>query len=97
MEFDRRIIDTLMSKPLDKCGCCGVRLNYSTGTIRDHTTPTIDRIDNTKGYIPTNVCLICWGCNSGKADLTIKDIRMFSEYIKRNTPKPVDNQLPLLD
>lgn len=45
-------------------------------------SPTIDRIDNTKGYIPGNIRVISHRANSNKGSMSIEDIERLLKYIK---------------
>jgi len=41
---------------------------------QSHDTPTVDRIDNTKGYIPGNVRVVSWFANKLKGDMSLAEI-----------------------
>ncbi len=41
---------------------------------RGFYSPSIDRIDNAVGYIPSNCRLVCWGYNLGKHQFTDRDL-----------------------
>lgn len=43
----------------------------------------VDRMNNTKGYVYTNVAPCCWDCNRMKSDMTIVE---FKEYVKGINP-----------
>lgn len=45
-------------------------------------SPSVDRIDTTKGYIKGNVGIISWKANTHKSALTLEDIERLSNYIK---------------
>jgi hypothetical protein len=70
-----------------RCACCGrvlVLAYKGQGTKRTRenlASPSIDRVDNTKRYTKANMAVICWSCNFRKTDLTLKDLRMFIDYI----------------
>ena len=42
--------------------------------IRGCYSPSIDRIDNTIGYITSNCRIVCWGYNVGKNNFTDRDV-----------------------
>jgi hypothetical protein len=44
----------------------------------------IDRVDNSKGYISSNVTPCCWECNRAKSDMTQRE---FFEYRQRFSNK----------
>ena len=45
-------------------------------------TPTLDRIDNSKGYVQGNVAWISFRANQAKSDTTAEEIRGLAEYIE---------------
>jgi hypothetical protein len=71
------------------CECCGKVLNlfYTNKNKQwykgNPNSPSIDRIDNNRGYTKDNIAVICWECNHRKTDLTEKDLIIFLNYIKR--------------
>lgn len=44
-------------------------------------SPSLDRIDSTKGYVPGNVWVISQKANAMKSDATIKQLKLFSKWI----------------
>ncbi|MBM0235894.1 hypothetical protein JNW88_00130 [Micromonospora sp. ATA32] len=70
------------------CQCCGkrLRLEYVERETRGHRAdadaPSIDRVNNDKGYVRSNIAVICWECNFRKTDLTLADLQMFAKYIE---------------
>ena len=65
-------IDGLALSLPDRCPMLNIPLDW-----RDrNNTPTIDRIDNTKGYIPGNVWVISHKANVMKQEMPIEVARM---------------------
>lgn len=63
------------------CPVLGIHLNFGT----DHVTPnspTLDRVDNTKGYTKDNVCIISYRANRIKTDATEQELQLILEYIR---------------
>lgn len=58
---------------MNKCFITGVELNRVNG---DDNQLTFDRLDNTKGYINSNVVACSLKMNRAKDSLTVDDIRL---------------------
>jgi len=78
------------------CPVLGIKLNY-TGRrdTNDPDTPSLDRRDNSKGYVRGNVRVISWRANSRKSDLTALELWQIYRYAKdgrglfsKSPPKP---------
>lgn len=57
----------------ETCPLLGISLKLNTGKAGDNS-PSLDRIDSTKGYIPGNICVISRLANIMKAHATIEQI-----------------------
>ena len=66
--------------PVD--GLCPIlRIKMTTqGATRD-PSPTLDRIDNSKGYVQGNVAWISFRANQSEPDTTAEEIRGLAEYM----------------
>ena len=49
-------------------------------------SPALDRIDNTKGYIPGNVMVMSHLANQMKSSATNKQLRTFADWVHNNLP-----------
>jgi hypothetical protein len=69
------------------CQCCGkaLTLGYEDRSAREYRSnpaaPSVDRVNNRKGYSRSNIAIICWGCNFRKTDLTLEDLDQLHAYI----------------
>lgn len=87
-ELTRPYLENKFSTIRD-CQCCGKNLvlNFIPTTdrkfITNFSSPSIDRVDNSKGYSKNNIGIICWQCNQRKTDLALKDLDMFRRYIEK--------------
>lgn len=86
--LDFSIIETDIIIP-EKCPILGIPL-FISESIWSNNSPTIDRIDNTKGYIKGNIAVISWQANNMKANLNLRDIELieksmdnFIKYLKK--------------
>ena len=50
------------------CSKWGVKLNWSMNGVSQYNSPSLDRIDSTKGYIPGNVRIVCQSYNMAKGN-----------------------------
>ena len=55
------------------CPKTGVKFDYTPST-RNPFSPSVDRVDNSKGYTPENCQLVIWAYNSAKAHHTDEDL-----------------------
>jgi hypothetical protein len=87
MSYDLGILKMADSPP-STCKCCGIEFDYRTmrglGRNRERS-PSIDRVDNSKGYVLGNVLFICMRCNSIKTDASLVELESIVEYIKKNS------------
>lgn len=63
-----------------KCYYTGVELVFKEG---DPNNFTLDRIDSSKGYMPGNVVACCLSINQKKKDLTLAEMKMMFNKLKR--------------
>jgi hypothetical protein len=63
------------------CPILGIPLNYSNSAQLDDS-PSIDRIDNSKGYIPGNVVVISWKANNLKSNGQREDFEKLITWMK---------------
>lgn len=54
---------------------CGHRNNFAS--------PSLDRIDSSKGYIPENICVISWRANSVKNQGTEDEHKKIANYMNK--------------
>jgi len=69
--------------PLDgKCPVFGFDLEFNSAGFRE-TSPSIDRIDSTKGYTPDNIQIISWKANRLKSYATLEDLEILVAFMKQ--------------
>lgn len=66
-------VDDPALKSPDVCPVCSTKL--IPGILKlHHASPTLDRIDNSIGYVPGNIRIICHRCNTLKSDATFNEL-----------------------
>jgi hypothetical protein len=63
------------------CPVLGLRLEKGSTGFQP-CSPSIDRVDSTKGYVQGNVQVISWRANRLKADATIEELEKVLAYMK---------------
>ena len=87
LDFDPGII-VLADNPPTKCKCCGCLLDYSTqrgkcyGKGMRSRSPSLDRVENNRGYVFGNVEIICMYCNTFKNDATFAELEIVLAYME---------------
>lgn len=65
----------------ENCPVFGFPLIATVGTgARSDHTPTIDRIDNSRGYVPGNIVVVSWRANRLKNDAPATDLRLLADF-----------------
>lgn len=68
------------------CPLLGILLDFSTkGRGGKNNSPSIDRIDPTKGYVPGNVWVISYRANRIKSDATVDELEMILNNLRALT------------
>lgn len=68
-----------------KDGCCpifGFKLEWNGSGFRE-TSPSIDRIDSTKGYTKDNIQIISWKANRIKGYASVEELEVLLAYLKQ--------------
>lgn len=63
------------------CALSGIKMTYELQNGRTSTNVSIDRIDQSKGYVTGNVQLVCMACNQIKSDLSEDEMYQFCKKI----------------
>lgn len=67
----------------EKCPILDIELKVQDGRQAPNS-PSLDRIDNSKGYIPGNVVVISWRANSLKNDASLEELRKIVDFYGRH-------------
>lgn len=66
------------------CPVTGIRLESHKGTVR-WSSPTLDRVDNAKGYTKENSWVISARANSWKSNFTLDELRQMLYALEQRT------------
>jgi hypothetical protein len=81
-EFNITVQDVLSVWPKDnRCPVLEVPLQKGTGTATDYS-PSLDRIDSAKGYVPGNIVVMSFLANQIKNDATWQELERIADYIE---------------
>lgn len=69
------------------CPVLGIPLVTHAGKGKQPDSPSIDRIDNSKGYVPGNVWIISWRANDLKKDGTLLEFVKLVEALRAQRPR----------
>lgn len=85
LDFDITIDDLLPLPAI--CPVLGVPINYQGTGARGfvNNSPSIDRIDSSKGYVKGNVQIISWRANRIKSDATLSELEQLVQYMRERS------------
>ena len=63
--------------------CPILKIELITGRVNLYNSPSLDRIDNNKGYVKGNVIIVCSRANCIKNDGTWQEIMAIGEFYKQ--------------
>src|SRR6266436_5014533 len=66
-----------------RCPVLGISLRSNLGNKKPgRDSPSLDRIDSSKGYVPGNVMVISWRANDVKGNGTIEELRRVADWME---------------
>lgn len=84
-EFSIAVEDIIIP---DICPILGIQINMNSGKSGAYkNSPSLDRIDNTKGYTKDNIQVISQLANAMKCHASVEELQMFANWINREFPR----------
>lgn len=76
-------VDDLFPIP-EYCPVLGIKLERVKGTIalNGSSSPSLDRIDNSKGYTKDNICIMSMRANHMKRDMSFEEVEKLYLFMK---------------
>lgn len=78
IEFDLKLEDLVVP---EYCPVFGFKMAYATGRGRTDTSYSIDRLDNSRGYVKGNVAVISWLANRLKNNATCAQLERVTAWM----------------
>jgi hypothetical protein len=79
IEFTLRYEDIVWPQT---CPVFGFAIDYHPKGSRNHDSPSIDRLDSSRGYTPDNIIVMSWRANWLKRDASLSELRAVLGYIR---------------
>jgi len=77
LEFDLTFDDVTIP---NKCPVLGIDIHPNINKRMQDNSPSIDRIDSTKGYTKDNIVVVSWRANRIKSNATIIELQQISNF-----------------
>lgn len=72
----------------DICPILGIELNMNSGRSGAYVnSPSLDRIDNNKGYTPDNIQVISQQANAMKHHASVEQLQAFADWVNSTYPR----------
>jgi hypothetical protein len=99
LEFSITVDDIVIPK---RCPVLGITLKAGVGggtvsVAKLESSPTLDRIDNSKGYTPDNICVISLRANNLKRDATLYEMRCLAYHMSKPAVWPTVDKSELMN
>lgn len=76
-------LDYLESITPEYCPALGIKLERGVGKLHD-ASPSVDRIDNDKGYVPGNVQVLSYKANRMKSNATLEELELLVKWLQES-------------
>lgn len=78
IEFDISVEDIEIP---EICPALGIPILIQAGKGASPNSPSLDRIDSSKGYVKGNIQVLSWRANNLKSDATPLEMKLISEFM----------------
>lgn len=75
----------------ERCPVLGIPLDWEYGNGVTDNSPTLDRVDNARGYEPGNIKIISFRANRLKSVMSLDEVEQIYNYIKMGYSGPDSN------
>jgi len=86
LDFDLELDDIVIP---EYCPVLGIKLSTETGNKNQYDSPSLDRIDSSKGYVKGNVAVISWRANWIKQNATLEEVTALQNWMSSNTDNAI--------
>ncbi|HEY2516949.1 MAG TPA: hypothetical protein VGI39_39025 [Polyangiaceae bacterium] len=94
--LDEETVRAIWERQQGRCYWFGIPI-VPSGVHRDPQRPSIDRLENDKGYTPDNVVLCCMAANLGRSETTAERFRAFVTLLQASKSEADDDAEPLFE
>lgn len=77
----------------EKCPALGLALRSGRGITGSDCSPSLDRIDNSRGYVKGNVAIISFRANTLKNSATARELKLIADYVENRLKVIADSGL----
>ncbi len=84
------VLDDLIERYIEICPILEIELLWNNSERVRHGSPSLDRIDNTQGYVKHNVQIISHRANTLKKDYLMCEWEKMCEYMRHAPDKPYE-------
>lgn len=89
-DLNEAYLQELWKQQRGRCAYSGVLFDLKRSTVRPMAAPSLDRIDNNRGYVMGNVQFVCTAINRMKHTRVHEEVVQFFERLQAAQTKAAD-------